>query len=329
MSWFGIKTLAGAAVALALSMTNARALEAMTLQLNWKPQADFGGFYNAVANGYYSDCGLDLKLRVGGPGIDTSQLLVAGAVDAVVSTHIDAVLHMNSAGFPARAVTAAFQRFHSILMTHAGSGVEKMEDMRGKPISISQGNRATWWAFLRAKFGFEDSQLRTYTGQLAPWFLDKMGITQGVITVEPFVVEKETGEKPKVFLLADYGYTTYSILTVVPQKTIDERPKAVRCLVEASNKGWADFVRDPKPTFAILQKENPENTPDLMAYNVEAQRRYNIIETDETAKLGVGAMTDARWKAHFEFLVQAGIFKPEFDYKQAYTLRFLQHDKSN
>jgi NitT/TauT family transport system substrate-binding protein len=329
MSRLGSKTLIGAAVALALSVTSARALEAMTLQISWKAQADFGGFYNAVAKGYYNDCGLDLKVRAGGPGIDTAQLLVGGAVDAVISSHMDAVLHMNNAGFPARAVTAAFQRFHSILMTHAGNGIEKMEDMRGKPIAISQGNRATWWAFLRAKFGFEDSQIRSYNGQLGPWLADKMGITQGVITAEPFIVEKQTGQKPKVFLLADYGYTTYSIITVVSQKTIDERPKAVQCLVEASNKGWVNFLRDPKSTFDILQKENPENTPDLMAYNVGVHRKYNIIETDETAKLGVGAMTDARWKAHFDFLVQAGIFKPDFDYKQAYTLRFLQNAKPN
>ena len=62
-----------------------------------------------------------------------------------------------------------------------------------------------------------------------------------------------------------------------------------------------------------------------MAYSIEAHRKYHLVETKETAKLGVGAMTDERWKEHFEFLVQAGIFKPDFDYKQAYTLRFLQN----
>ena len=249
-----LAVLAGAVTVAAFSMNQAQALKSMSLLLSWKPQVDFGGFYNAVAKGYYNECGLDVKILPGGPGIDTAQMLVGGAVDAVISAHIDAVLHMNAAGFPARAVTAAFQRFHTILMTHPGNGIEKLEDMGGKPISISQGNRATWWAFLRTKYGFSDSQIRSYNGQLVTWLADKSAITQGVITTEPFFVEKMTGEKPTVFLLADYGYHTYSIITVVSQKTIDERPKAVQCLVQGSNKGWQDFERDPEPTSRYFRK---------------------------------------------------------------------------
>lgn len=317
--------LALAAIAAANLASPAKAAETMTFQMSWRPQAEQGGYYQALARGFYAACGIEMRIRPGGPGIDSTQLLTGGAVDVALVSQNDGVMRMVEAGFPARAVMAGFQKLPSIFMAHPESGVNSFEDMRGKPIMISQPNRNTFWPFLRRKFGFTDSQLRTYSGQIAVWMADQNAIQQGVITNEPFLIRQQTGADKRYFLLADAGYNPYTSIMAVSQKLIDEKPQAVQCLVDASRKGWEDFFRDPKPAFATIQKENPQNTDELMANSFRVMREMSLVENEDTARLGLGAMTDARWKAHFDMLVENGLFKPDFDYRSAYTLRFLQN----
>jgi NitT/TauT family transport system substrate-binding protein len=236
---------------------------------------------------------------------------------------MDSALHMNKAGFPARAIMAAFQRSSQILMTHAGNGIDTFEDMKGRPIMIAAGSRSTFWPFLRSKYGWSDTQIRGYSGQLAPWFADRNAIQQGLLTNEPFLVKRETGEAPRVFLLADFGYRTYGSLVTVSQTLIDARPDAVRCLAQASVRGWDDYLENPAAAFELIKKLEPSNTDDLMAYTFETMKSARLVTSDETRARGFGVMTDERWKAHFDMLVEAGLLPADMDYKSAFTLAFL------
>jgi NitT/TauT family transport system substrate-binding protein len=301
----------------------AAADQGVTLQLSWKPQAEFGGLFQAKTKGFYSACGVDMTLRDGAAGIDTAQLLTAGAVDAAIVTQNDNVMRMNMAGFPARAVMANIQKFATILMYHDEAGIKTPEDMKGKPILMSQGNRATIWPFLKKKFSLKDQDLRSYNGQIALWMSNTDAIQQGVVTQEPFRVQQQTGKMPPYFLVADMGYNPYTGIIVVSQKMIDEKPAVVQCIVDASRKGLADFMKDPSAAMAVMQKLNPDSTQEVMAFTYKTLKEKGMVENEETARLGIGAMTDARWKAHYEMLVADGLMPPDFDYKQAFTTRFL------
>ena len=310
------------AAVLAASFADVSAADRITFIMSWKAQAEHGGYYQALVKNYYKDCGVEMVIRQGGPGIDTAQLLAGGAVDFAIVPYMDAVLQMNQAGFPARAVMGTYQRSAQILMTHAGNGINTLEDMRGKPIMISAAARTTFWAFLRSKYGWNDSQIRTYTGQLATFFADKTAIQQGLITNEPFLMKRQTGEMPKTFLLADYGYMTYGSIVVTSQTLIDRNPKAVQCVVDAAVKGWKDFLNDPKPAFEAIKKEEPQNTDELMAYTYQTIKDARLVQTADTEKSGIGSMTDARWKAHYEMLLSQNLIKP-LDYKAGMDLRFV------
>jgi NitT/TauT family transport system substrate-binding protein len=317
------KVLLSAACGL-IGLSPASANEPLNFLMSWRAQAENGGYYTAFVKGYYAACGLDVTIRQGGAGIDTTQLLTGGAVDAALVSQNDGAMRMNEAGFPARAVFAAFQRLPAALDVHPDSGVNSLEDMKGHPIMLAAGNKNTFWPFLKQKYGFTDDQLRSFTGQFAPFLADKRAVTQDLVTNGPFVMERDGGIKVKVFLLADYGYQPYSSIVAVPQKMIDQKPKLVQCLVDGSRKGWSEYLKDPSAAFAEIAKVAPENTPELLKYALDTMRAYHIVETEDTAKSGIGAMTDARWKAHFDMLVQNNLFKPNFDYKSAYTLQFLE-----
>jgi NitT/TauT family transport system substrate-binding protein len=317
-----LKSFAAATLIL-LGTLPGHANEKLSLLLSWRAQAGFGGYYQALNRGFYSDCGIDVTIRQGGPGIDALQLLASGAVDMTFAQQIDGPLHLIDAGFPVRAVMAAHQRTPQILMTHPGNGINSIEDMRGKPIMISSGSRSTFWPFLRVKYGFSDTQIRTATGSLTLWLNDPMAIQQGLITEEPFLVRQQTGQLPKSFLLADIGYNTYAQMMLAPQALIDQKPQVVSCMVDASRKGWTEFLTEPHPiAFEAIKKDNNYNTDDMMRYTIEAIHEFHIMDSPDTAKYGYGAMDDERWKNHFELLVANGLIRKDLDYRQAYTLQF-------
>jgi NitT/TauT family transport system substrate-binding protein len=302
---------------------NAFAAEKLSFLTSWRAQAEHGGYYQALAKGYYEQCGVDLTLRQGGPGLDGKQLLVAGSVDIMSASFNDTAIQVNVAGFPAKAVFAMFQKNPQILMTHPGVGLDSFEAMKGRPIMIGAASRSTFWPFLKAKFGFVDSQIASYSGQMAPWMADKMAIQQALITNEPHRVEAATGEKPNTLLFADYGYNAYASVAVTSQKLIAEKPATIQCFVDASIKGWADFLRDPAPAVALIRKDNPDNPDDVVQYAIDKIRSAGIVETSDTASLGIGAMSDERWKAHTELMKASGLAPADFNYRDAFTLSFI------
>ncbi len=314
-----------AAALLAASATHAGAQEKVNFLTSWKAQAEHGGYYQALVKGYYKACGVDMTIRQGGPGIDTAQLLTGKAVDFSMSSHIDGILHMNAAGFPARALSAAFQITPQILMAHADSDINSFEDMKGRPIMISQGSRATYWPYFRKKFGWEETQLRSYSGQLAQWLSDKNIVQQGLVTNEPYIVKHQVGWSPKVFMLADAGYRTYGSILTTSQEFIDRKPNAVQCVVSATSKGWIEFMNgDPTPALKAIKEAAPNNTDDLMLDTIKTIKDRKLAMNADTEKMGFGIMTEERWKAHRDLLKEVNLLKADVDVRSVLALQYLK-----
>jgi NitT/TauT family transport system substrate-binding protein len=318
------KANAALAACLAFTALGAAAQEKLTYISTWRAQAEHGGYYQALAKGYYKDCGVDLSIRPAGPGVNPQQMFAAGAVDIMMASHSEVVLQLNQQGFASRAVMAVFQKNPQILMTHAGNGIEKIEDMRGKPVMVNANSRNTYWAFLKVKYGFTDEQIRPYSGQIAPWLVDKSAIQQAFVTNEPYRVNKETGQQPKVFMLSELGWGSYASISIVPQKLIDTKPKAVQCFVDASRKGWDEFLnKDASPAVALIKKDNPDNPDDVIEYVIKTMKARGIVQSGDALTQGIGAMSDQRWKDFVAMQVQAGLVPAGFDHRTVYTNQFL------
>lgn len=209
----------------------------LRLVTNWYAQAEHGGFYQALATGIYADYGLQVEIRMGGTAVNVLQLLAGGAADFVLGGSPDALAALQ-AGIPVLTVAAFFQKDPQCLLAHPGVGIERLEDLRGKPIWVSPGANLTYWPFLRAKFGFTDEQKRPYNLSLTPFLLDKSSAQQGYVTSEPFRVRQEGGFDPVVFLLADYGYSPYATTLETTRPFAEQHPEQVRKFVAASIQGW-------------------------------------------------------------------------------------------
>ena len=243
-----------------------RADEKITFLTDWLAEAEHGGFYQALAEGLYKAQGLDVTIKQGGPQVNTAQLLLSGAVDMAIEANSFVPLNAAKENAGYVAVAAFFQKDPQVLMSHPESGFKTLADLKGKPILISNDAWETYWKFLKVKYGFDDSQGRPYTFNLAPWLADKTLTQQGYLTSEPFSA-RAAGVDPIVFLLADYGYSTYSQVLMVSKKMIAEKPQAVQGFIDASIKGWNNFLNgDHSKGLALIIKDNPD-------YTVKIERR--------------------------------------------------------
>lgn len=291
---------------------------------DWRAQAEQGGFYQALATGEYAKRGLDVQIVQGGPGVNVPQLLASGAVEAGMGSNSFIVMNLAKEQIPVKAVAAMMQKDPQVLIAHPDQGLEKIADLKGRPILLSDASVTAFWVWLRSKYGFTDDQVRKYTFNAAPFLADKRVVQQGYVTSEPYTIEKQAGLKPKVFLLADEGYPGYATMILVPDSLIAKNPAAVKAFVEASAAGWKSYLEgDAAPGDALIRKDNPEMTQDVLDQAREKLKAYGIVESGDAQTAGIGVMTDARWAEFFNVASAQGVYPKDMDYKRAYTLQFV------
>jgi NitT/TauT family transport system substrate-binding protein len=314
---------AGAASPWSTAPARAQKVDKLTFGTNWKAQAEHGGYYQAVATGIYKKLGLDVTIRMGGPQINHPQLLAAGTIDFNMGSNCFSALNYVKNAIPMVCVGTVFQKDPQVLIAHAGQGNDSLPAMKGKPIMISPPARAGYWQFLRVRYGYTDEQIRTYTFNMAPFLADPTAIQQGFVTSEPYKIEK-AGAKIVVHLLADAGYSSYATTIETSWKLVDEKPDVVQRFVNGTIEGWYSYLYgDPTPANAQIKKDNPEMTDDQIAYSFAAVKKYGLVDSGDAEKLGIGAMTDARWKDFHATMVEAGLYTSDLDLKRAYTLKFV------
>jgi NitT/TauT family transport system substrate-binding protein len=302
----------------------AQALDQVTFGTNWKAQAEHGGFYQAVATGIYEKHGLDVTIRPGGPQVNHAQLLAAGQIDFNMGGNVFGAFNYVLNDIPMVTVAATFQKDPQILMAHPDQGFRALADLKGHPILISQDARTTYWEWLKAEFGFTDDMIRPYTFNPAPFLADPGAIQQGYLTSEPFAVEREGGFVPQVFLLADAGYDTYSTTIETSWRLVEKNPDLVQRFIDGSIEGWYSYLYgDPAPANALIKADNPEMTDQQIAYSIAKLKEYGIVDSREAEQLGIGAMTDQRWRNFFRFAADAGLYPKDLDLARAYTLQFV------
>jgi NitT/TauT family transport system substrate-binding protein len=222
-------------------------------------------------------------------------------------------------------VAASFQKDASVLIGHPGV-VNKIEDIRGKTLLIGAAANSTFWPWLKAKYGVQDAQKRPYNFNIQPFIADKNVVQQGLLSSEPYAIEKEAKFKPNVFLLADHGWPPYSTTILCMEKTVKEKPQAVAAFVKASMEGWKSYLKgDPAAANALIKRDNPAMTDDAIAVAIKLLNSEGIVFGGDAAKLGVGIITDARMKATYDFMVQSKLLDgSKVDLSKTYTTQFVK-----
>jgi NitT/TauT family transport system substrate-binding protein len=291
---------------------------------NWVAEAEHGGFYQAVADGTYRRYGLDVTIVQGGPQVNNQLMLAVGKLDFSMGTNTLQSFDAVEQNIPTLAIAAMFQKDPQVIIAHPDRGVKTLKDLRGLTLFISQDGVITYFKWLKQQYGLSDSQVRPYTFNPQPFLANPKSAMQGYVTSEPYAIEKVTGVKPKVFLLADYGFNSYSTLIQTRRDVVAGKPDMVQRFVDASIIGWYNYIYgDNRAANDLIKRQNPEMTDAQLAYSVATMKEYGIVDSGEATKLGIGAMTDAHFADFFDKMVKARVVKAGLDYRKAYTLRFV------
>ncbi len=291
---------------------------------NWVAQAEHGGYYQAVADGTYAACGLDVTIMPGGPQVNNRALMLTGEIMFNMGGSTLDVFSSAQEGVPVVAVAASFQKDPQVIVTHPGAAASFADLTKLDKLLISDGGVLTFWAWMMKAYGFKPEQREVYTFSAAPLIANKTWGMQGYLSSEPFAVEKEGGFKPDVWLIADAGYTAYSTTIETMADTVATKPELVQCFVDGSAKGWYNYIyNDNSAANAMIKKDNPDMTDEAIAYAIATMKEHGIVDSGDTETMGIGAMTDAKMEDFFQKMVEAGVVPADLDYKAAYTTQFV------
>ncbi|WP_342360619.1 ABC transporter substrate-binding protein [Terrarubrum flagellatum] len=314
----------GGAIALASIAAPAFAQDKVTFGTNWVAQAEHGGYYQAVADGTYKKYGLDVTIVPGGPSANNRMLMTLGKLDFYMGGMLQAFNAVDQ-NIPTVTIAAIFQKDPQVLLAHPDQGLKSFADLKNLPsIYVAKEGLASYYQWMKAAYGFKDEQVKPYTFNPQPFLADKKSAMQGYLSSEPYLIEKTAGFKPQVFLLADAGYDPYSTTIETTLAVLKDKPDVAKRFVEATIIGWNNYLYgDNKAANALIKKDNPEMSDDKIEYAIVKMKELGIVDSGDTIKLGIGAMTDERVKEYYEKMVKAGVLKAGLDWKKTFDARFV------
>jgi NitT/TauT family transport system substrate-binding protein len=307
-----------------LLSAGAQAAEKVRFGLSWIAEAEHCGFFQAKAAGLYEQAGLDVEIVNGGPDRNLPLQIGAGDLHLAMGSSFT-TLHMLQNGVPAVTVAAFFQKDPQTLVAHPDQGVSKLQDLKGRPVMVAKFSQQEYWQFLKRKYGFSDDQLRPYTYSAAPFLVNPKAVQQGYITEDAMLLGKAMPKPPVSILLADYGYSNYQDTVFGSRAYVESHPQVVQAFVDATRAGWKQCLTgDYTPAMKGVLAMNPEHGEPLFHFKMKQTKERGLVDSGDAKKLGLGAMTHARWKDFFEVMSASGVYPATLDYKQAYTLKFVE-----
>jgi NitT/TauT family transport system substrate-binding protein len=320
----GLLSLTFALVSAILPAGAQTTLDKVSFGTNWVPEAEQGGFFQAVADGTYQRYGLDVTIVPGGPNANNRMLLISGKLDFFMTANTLMSFDAVANSVPVVTVAAIFQKDPQVFLSHPESRITKLEQLKPLTLFVSKEGITSYFQWLKSEYGFSEAKVKPYTFNPQAFIATPQSAMQGYVTSEPFAVEKAANFKPGIILLADYGFNSYSTLIETRRELTDKKPDLVQRFVDASIIGWYNYLYgNNAPGNALIKKLNPEMTDELLAFSVGKMKEYGIVDSGDSLRDGIGAMSDERATSFFDKMVRAGVVRPDIDFRKAYTLRFI------
>jgi NitT/TauT family transport system substrate-binding protein len=267
------------------------------LQLNWVPEPEFGGLYEARAAGAFAKEGLDVEIVGGGPSSPVVQLVASGGADFGVAAGEEVVV-ARARGVDLVAIYATYQTSPQGIMVHASRGVSSLDALEGGSLALDTG--APFGAFVQAKYKLPKVTIVATDGGVAKFLHDKDFAQQCFVTSEPIAAKKQGGD-PQVIAAPTIGFDPYANVLVVRGELLRTSPDRVKAMVRAAQAGWTAYLASPGRANDEMAALNRAMDASTFAAVAEAQK--SLVESADTKARGLGAMKRERWQTLIEQLV--------------------------
>lgn len=214
------------------------------MQSPWVNDAEFIGYFIAIANGYYGAEKLNYKYLSGGPDKISGEVLAAGNCDLAL-TNIDGTAEAIVNGqAPFKIVGTQYQKSPLGVVSLKDNGINSPQDLKGKRLAVPAANKSTTNAFLRLN-GIDPLDVGITSYQYDPAILvdGSVDATVDFVTNVPYTIRLQNVE-PTSFLFYDYGFKQFMDTVVVREDTLRERREDIVKFLRASRKGWDENFKD-------------------------------------------------------------------------------------
>jgi NitT/TauT family transport system substrate-binding protein len=294
-------------------------LTPVTLALNWLPEAEHGGFYAALAEGYFAAEGLDVTIIPGGPKVPVMQNVARGEATFGVAT-ADQILLARAQDANVVALLAPLQDSPRCILVHEETGIENFDQLQDVTLAIREG--IAFSEFLKTKTPLTNVKLVPYSGNVAQFLQDKRYAQQAYVFSEPFVAQ-EQGAKVRSLMVSELGYNPYTSLLFTRGELIQKDPGLVRKMTRASQRGWQKYLLDATLANKAIHATNPEMSLAALDYGAKAIRPLCLA--NDASPESIGQMTRERWQTLMEQLIAIKLLEPEkVKIDEAFTSQFLE-----
>lgn len=278
----------------------------VTVLLNWFPEADDGGIYDALAFNLYKKVGLDVKVIPGGEKPHGQMQLAAGKYDFYTGGAMG-VLHAIKAGLPVEAVASMLQKPLTAIITH--KDISNLEELKGHTILVSESGRFSYWPWLMQKYNYEENQRRPYLGSVAPFLMNSSIAQQGYVTYEPYIIRKQ-GDHCNVFPLAEYGLPGPGEILEVNTNFANQHPKIVERFISATIAGYKQYLVDPIKANLLIHQAYPTVSLGTLQYGYNILKNGCYITGNGCHLKNIGHLSLAEWKAVYLFMLKWHLLTP-------------------
>jgi|GEM_PF-249302 len=284
-----LRRLVMAACLVLLTSHPAAALDQVSLQLKWKHQFQFAGYYAALEQGFYRNAGLDVTIREGGPDIDVAETVASGKADFGVCG--SGVLRDWAKGRRLVVLAAIFQRSPAIVLVARRADINSVSDLRGRTLMDTPGSDEIAAMLKREGVNYEALPRVAHEGNPRDLLAGRADAMVAYSTSEPFVLE-QLGAAYRTFSPVASGIDSYGDNLCTSEAEFKADPDRVAAFRAASLKGWA---------YALAHKEAVVDLI-LRSYSAKKSREALLFEAERTEILvgrdpdRIGEQDPARWQ---------------------------------
>jgi len=294
------------------------ALVKVRFQTDWFPQPEHGGYYQALARGYYAAEGLDVEILPGGPNAQVMSSVAVGRADLGMTNGDDVIVAV-ARGVPIQMVAAEMQRDAQGIMYHAEHPLRDLHDLQGK--TVMAGDGSTWIQVVHQKMGIAFN-LTPLVGDLARFMNDPGFIQQCFVTNEPYFA-RQRGADVGALLIANDTYEPYRVM-FTGRAFLAQHPDLVAKFVRASVRGWVEYLTgDPAAGNQLLKAKRSDLSPEFMAYSIKAMNDYKLVAGDPAKGEFTGQLTEARLRKQIALLQEIGVLDKPVAVTDVATFEFI------
>lgn len=297
------------------------ALIKVRFQTDWFPEPEHGGYYQALAKGYYAAEGLDVDILPGGPNAQVMTSVAVGRADLGMTNGDDVIVAV-ARGIPIKMVGAEMQRDPQGILFHTEHPLVSLQDLEGRTLMAGAGS--TWIQVLQKKLGVKFN-LIPLVGDLARFMNNPEFVQQCFVTNEPYFA-RQRGASVGTLLIASDTYEPYRVM-FTGNEFLARQPDIVARFVRASVRGWVDYLAgDPAPGNALIAAKRSDLPPEFMAYSIKAMNEHRLVTGDPAKGEFAGQLSVARLEKQIKLLQEVGVLDKPVAVGDVATFEFIpQH----